>query len=77
MTINDHGRKIKEVWLQGEGNAFNECVKSGTHGDLEMSATYHGDRDEFWIVVKSDGVETRRINARYVTEFSWENSVIS
>ena len=43
---------------------------------LYFSATYHGDRDEFWIVVTDDsGNETARWNARYVEYIKWEEPI--
>ena len=72
MTINDNGKKIREIWLPGEENAFNHRYQSKDGLELELSATYHGDRDEFWIVVKRGGVECSRINPRQVTEICWE-----
>jgi hypothetical protein len=71
MTTKDNGKKIKEIWLPGEGNAMNERWLSGIHGDLELEATYHGDRDEFWVVLKNTGVETQRFNVRMVTSIVW------
>ncbi|MEY4387677.1 MAG: hypothetical protein RLY20_2960 [Verrucomicrobiota bacterium] len=71
MTTKDDGKKISEVWLPGEGNAYNTRLLSGTHGNLSLNASYHGDRDEFWIVVEKEGKETERINARMVTSIVW------
>jgi long-subunit fatty acid transport protein len=73
MTTNDHGKKIAEVWVPGEGNAYNHRYQSKDRLELELSATHHGDHDEFWIVMKRDGTETGRINPRQVTEISWAN----
>jgi len=72
MTTNDHGKKISEVWVPGEGDAYNHRYQSKDGLELELSATHHGDHDEFWIVMKRDGAETGRINPRQVTEISWE-----
>jgi len=74
MTTNDHGKKISEVWVPGEGDAYNHRYQSKDGLELELSATHHGDHDEFWIVLKRDGMETGRINPRQVTEISWENA---
>ena len=71
MTTENHGKKIKEIWLPGNGNALDSCLKTGTHGDLELSATYHGDHDELWVLVKKEGVETERFNVRQLTNITW------
>ncbi len=71
MTTNEHGKQIAELWLPGDGNAYQEIMRARNDMTLELSATHHGDHDEFWIVVKENGVETRRINAKQVTEIVW------
>lgn len=71
MTTNDNGKRIKEFWLEGDGNALNECFKDGIHGEISLEATYHGDRDELWVVCKENNVETQRFNVRYVTRIVW------
>lgn len=74
MTTEDHGKKIQEIWLPGDGNAYNERIQSKADLQLELSATYHGDHDEFWIVHKRNGIETARTNARQVTEIFWTDT---
>lgn len=72
MTVKDNGKKIAKIWLPGEGHTFNDCVITGVHGNLELSATYHGDRDEFWVVNKgTDGVEKERFNCRSISKIEW------
>lgn len=42
-------------------------------GWFELSATYHGDRGEFWLLVKdSDGQEVERYNAKLLLGIAWE-----
>lgn len=72
MTLEDHGKKIKEVWFPGEGNAYNERIQSKDGIELQLSATNHGDRDEFWVSVKEGGLETRVVNLRQATEVVWQ-----
>lgn len=71
MTTEDHRKKIAEVWLPGEGHAYNHCLRAKDGLDIELSATHHGDHDEFWIVTKREGLETSRINPRQATEIVW------
>ena len=73
MTTRDNGKKIKEIWLPGYGSAYGIGVKSGVHDDLELSVTHHGDRDEFWVSVKENGVEKELINTQMITSIVWEN----
>jgi hypothetical protein len=72
MTTKDNGKKIKEIWLSGDGNVLNQRVQSEINGELELEATYHGDRDEFWVILKSmDEKEIERINCSYISKIVW------
>lgn len=68
-------KHIIEVWMPVEGNAHNECYSLGKNGitKIEMVNTFHGDRDENWIVIEC-GEITRSVNPRQVTEVVWSNS---
>lgn len=69
MDNSMHGKKIKEIWYSDSENAFNECVRN-----LELSATYHGDRDEFWAVKKNEqGIEIERYNLKFVSSIMWDS----
>ena len=59
------------AWVQFPDKAQSSITASDDIG-LHMSATYHGDHDQFWIV-ESDkyGNEVGRINPRYVDSFAW------
>ena len=64
------GKLIASVhWAKDDGD---ERIVASDEIGLHMSATYHGDRDEFWIV-QSDakGNEVARHNTRYVESFVW------
>ena len=41
---------------------------------LILSATYHGDRDEFWITVIQAGKEVARHNCRHIESITWDYS---
>ena len=72
-AVLDH-KHIIEVWFPGEGNSHNDCYRIGKGGitKIEMVNTFHGDRDENWIVVEQ-GEITRKINPRKTTEIVWSN----
>lgn len=63
-----HGKKIAELWLPGEGNAYDQKYKAKDELEMELFVTA---QDESWIVIKEKDVETRRINSRQVTEIVW------
>lgn len=71
MNTEMNGKPISEVWFPGDGNSLNQRMRSNEDGNLTLSATYHGDHDEFWIVRTKDGKELSRVNVRYVTEIIW------
>ncbi len=48
------------------------CLIAGAEcGDLHLSATYHGDHDEFWIVQTKDGEEVSRHNPKFAETIRW------
>ena len=62
------GKQIKGIWLNGDKSVMADSKKGLT---LELSATYHGDRDEFWVIGKQHGKEIQRYNCRYVATIHW------
>jgi hypothetical protein len=72
MNIAMHGKRIKVISWPDSGEETGRCLPSDDkHGELTLSATYHGDRDEFWIVQTNGGKEIGRHNARYVESIMW------
>lgn len=70
MNTDMNGREAKQLWFNGANG--DERVVPPTNGKLVMSATYHGDRDEFWIAaVAEDGKELGRHNCRYIGTIEW------
>lgn len=73
MNTSMHGKSIDYIdlnpmWTQS-GNP--ERIKAGNGITLTLSALYHGDRDEFWIVVSEGGKELARYNPRGVQHIRW------
>ena len=75
-----HKKPIQKIWLSRDENGQQQMLEAGEDLLFEMSATYHGSHDEFWIVeFKSfeldDGTtefrETARINPRQVEGWEW------
>lgn len=72
MTTKDHGKEIAEFFLPGDGHALNTNVKAGGPVELRLSATFHGDHDEFWIVLLVNGDERERYNTKFVSKITWK-----
>ena len=73
MNTKMHGRKIKFIeldpgWTQ-HGNP--ESVGLYEPVNLHLSATHHGDHDQFWIVASKGGKEIQRYNPRGVQRIVW------
>lgn len=72
MNTKMHGKlidyiELNPMWTQS-GNP--ERITSGD-GQLFLSATYHGDHDEFWIVLVKNDKELSRYNPRGVQHIRW------
>lgn len=68
-TTTDNGRNIKRIWWYGANG--DTSITASDSVSLVFAATYHGDRDEFWIVQSIDGKETARHNARFIASIEW------
>lgn len=72
MNMEMNGNKIEAVYWPDTETEKGRCLVCGpVCGDLTFSATYHGDRDEFWIIQSKDGIEIARHNPRYVESITW------
>ena len=73
-----HGRRISYVHFPPDKSGLRSGVRECDTVQIHMSATYHGDHDEHWIVVSDvvDGqlCERTRINPRYVESWDWHES---
>lgn len=70
MNIAMHGKRVIQA-LSGVGCPLN----IPPDGWAELSATYHGDRDEFWVLVKNrEGIEVERYNARLLLGIIWDTT---
>ena len=73
MNTKDHGKKIRAVYWHDNDCALGNGIDTKDGVEMRLSATYHGDRDEFWIIVERNGKEESRINPRNITQIIWEN----
>ncbi len=69
MNVKMNGQKIKRIWFNG-ANGDNSVTADDIH-TLTLSATYHGDRDEFWVIQEEEGAEVCRHNCRYIASIDW------
>lgn len=69
MDSSHNGRKVKRVWWNGANG--DESLLASDSVSLVFVATYHGDRDEFWVVQSVGGTEIARHNARYIASIEW------
>jgi len=74
MNVEMHGKEIAAVFWPDTETEKGRTLKAGDGCDnLYLNATYHGDRDEFWIVQMKDGEEVARHNPRFVESIVWES----
>ncbi len=69
-----NGRKIKMVTWPDSGDELGRCISTNEKCSIELCSTYHGDRDEVWVVVisKETGNEVERHNVKYIESIIWE-----
>lgn len=73
MNTNMHGKSIDYIdlnpmWTQS-GNP--ERIQARDGCTLTLSATHHGDHDQFWIVLSDRGREIARYNPNGVQQIRW------
>jgi len=73
MNTNMHGKlidyiELNPMWTQ---NGNPQQVSAGRGRTLALSATHHGDHDQFWIIVSESGTEVARYNPRGVQHIRW------
>jgi hypothetical protein len=69
MTTEDDGREVRCLWWTG---ADGDCTMDAGNGrTLRLVATYHGDRNEFWIEELIDGKQVAIHNCRYIASITW------
>lgn len=70
-----NGKPIKIIYWQDTGNGNIVSLESSDDILLEMSATHHGDHDEFWVAeyhkIDNEFREVSRHNTRYIESFEW------
>ena len=68
MNNEMHGKQIASIVYPND-----ETVSAKDQKTLMFSATYHGDRDEHWVIEYDNMVETRRHNCRRIAVINWVN----
>ena len=69
MNTEMNGKQIASVcWINEHGDSV---IKAKDQKTLALSATYHGDRDEFWVVEYDDMQEVARHNCRNIASINW------
>lgn len=69
MNTEMNGKKIARViWNFPDGE---EILHDDGERELVLSATYHGDRDEFWVLELRDGKEVSRHNCKFISGIVW------
>ncbi len=71
MNVKMNGKKVFKIFFPSQ-----EVLTSSDESDdkklkLHLSATHHGDRDEFWIVATANGEETERHNCKFLESIQW------
>ena len=72
MNTEMHGRQIKRIWFNGANG--DETIAADGQRTLRLSATYHGDRDEFWVEEYFNACEVARYNCKFIASIIWADS---
>lgn len=70
MNVKMNGKKIASATLHKSNG--DTVIIPGEGYSLVLSATYHGDRDEFWVLLLKGEDEVARYNCRDVSEIVWK-----
>jgi len=71
MNTQMHGKKIARIIWTGENLWHSDIAADGEFKTLELSATFHGDHDEFWVIEREYGKEIARHNCRNISTIVW------
>lgn len=69
-----NGKRVRNFVPSSRCEPVDDGIFYGTFQELPyyvFSATHHGDRDEFWVVLMINGQERMRWNARHVVGIEW------
>lgn len=73
MNTKMHGKEIEALYFTGEqtedGNPKAIYARDGVR--LHLSATHHGEYDQFWVVASKGDRELGRYNCRCIAEIVW------
>ena len=74
MTNEMNGKLIDHItWLlSGEHGPSEELLRSKDGKQLVLSVTYHGDRDEHWVLQMQGNVELQRFNCKNLASIVWQ-----
>ena len=74
MNTKMDGKEILHICLSdGRDHTASPFVTADKAIRMKLSATYHGDHDEFWVVVyqRAGGDEIQRYNCKNVASITW------
>lgn len=72
MNTEMNGKKIRLVTWPDSGNEQGRCLEANENKQLHLDASFHGDRDEFWVIESnSDGKEIARHNPKFIETLIW------
>ena len=71
MNTNMNGKLISRIIFSPE-SSYQICeLRSDGVRQLSLSATHHGEYDQFWVIEKEGGREVRRYNPRLIETIEW------
>ena len=66
MNTKMNGKKVDSVVFSN-----GDTIRSQDGNNLVLSATHHGDHDEFWVIATDEGEERARHNCRHIESIQW------
>lgn len=72
MNKSMNGKAIEAIyWTTSTWSGNPERVTAKDGKTLHLSATYHGDHEQFWVIECDNGQEVARHNAKTVDTIRW------
>lgn len=76
MNLNMNGRSIAAIYFEGGVGCYSgnpEMIRENGDLTLHLSATFHGNHEQYWVIEAVKGTEFRRHNVGSIATIEWRS----